>query len=928
MSVLSRKNFGLIELLRVSTVPDSSVTAIDGSIALHITTGKKYKLSSGVWNEINSGILPAPSGVTLHGHHHIRSGSDQIDADLLDIDFLPSNYISTTSGTGISGISSTQHLAAHLKGIDNALLNSVGLQGAQGSSGLSGPQGSQGAQGSTGPQGPHGDSGAQGLSGPQGSQGAQGSTGPQGPHGDSGAQGLSGPQGAVGSQGLVGSQGAVGSQGLVGSQGADGNSGDLASNLPILNVLYLQETLGVGYINAQQNVASGGDPIQDAIDYFINNPGEFYAIYIPPGLYRISNPLIIASVNDFVACEIISTANAAFTAAGKVGGAVITWNQDTVERGTLSSGAPNVVRRGSDQPVLIIQGARRVSVQGVEFLGVNEAPVGQTFDDNFSKLVTSEFEDWYDSDIRDNPFSPAACVVIDPFMNSYPGGLDSNMYPGLSYYYNNGIAPFSGVLFQRGSSNITFKNCSFRKNFVGVGISPAGPAGSYVSETLQQGDYINSLWRPSGEVVQNAENFTFNECFFEFNTIHYSTGQSQARQNCLQSPRMFGSYTSIDTVFVGPGGNSGVVPILDGAPNIGGCKYMFNVGVNAMGGTATFNNVYAESIASLGTIGFGRTGNSNHAKFSGCSFTFITAEETGAGSQAGKCPGSIPYHFHNGDGIVEFSVCSFASSGEVLKFSSSDFSKIVLNNCSILTTAVTDTTNVAGNKITKAKIGISFNDQLIVPQTRFSAGASAFGECYCSNVNVFPIEQTGVFSESSTIDVIVSPVLNQARKGTFSISNSQRPKLSYRQNLKSTTKTFRGTATESQVAGKGDVVKISHIANGNNYVCYLPYVTGIPHPQGRNIQWSNSTTLGNVPAGHALASIGAKPRYAGPIGHVSNVEVSTASGEYVYTISNLPIDFPYGQQVKILFSRWDVTGKSEVDPLSISSIAAGDGYIW
>jgi len=356
-----------------------------------------------------------------------------------------------------------------------------------------------------------------------------------------------------------------------------------------------------------------------------------------------------------------------------------------------------------------------------------------------------------------------------------------------------------------------------------------------------------------------------------------------------------------------------------------------------MGGTTTFSNIYCESIASLGTIGFGRTSNSNHARFSGCSFTIISPEEVGTSPSAavpsptnlrGTCPGSIPYHFYNGDGIVEFNVCSFNSTEDVLKFGTSDFSKVVLNNCSILTRTTTDTVSISGqnNNITKARIGVSFNDQLVAPSIRFSAN-NGYGECYCSSVNVFPIEQTGVFSNSSDLTVTINQVPGEYRKGTFQITSVQRPKLYYRQDLKSSTTTFRGSVTESQVIGKGDVVRLSHVADGTTYLCYLPFLTGIPHPQGRNIQWSNSTTLGTLPAGHALAGVSPKPRYVGPIGYISDVSISPASGNYIYTVSGLPIDFPYGQPVRISFSRWDVSGISEVAPLSATGIKLGDGHI-
>jgi hypothetical protein len=55
-----------------------------------------------------------------HAPTHILGGSDEIDGDQLDIDFSPSNY---TPDTSPSEVSNADHLSAHLKGIDNALMS-------------------------------------------------------------------------------------------------------------------------------------------------------------------------------------------------------------------------------------------------------------------------------------------------------------------------------------------------------------------------------------------------------------------------------------------------------------------------------------------------------------------------------------------------------------------------------------------------------------------------------------------------------------------------------------------------------------------------------------------------------------------------------------------------------------------------------------
>jgi len=66
-----------------------------------------------------AGILtfgnPAPAP---HAPTHVRGGSDEIDGDTLDIDFVPTNYTRNTTPPQVTDV---EELTAHLAGIDNAL---------------------------------------------------------------------------------------------------------------------------------------------------------------------------------------------------------------------------------------------------------------------------------------------------------------------------------------------------------------------------------------------------------------------------------------------------------------------------------------------------------------------------------------------------------------------------------------------------------------------------------------------------------------------------------------------------------------------------------------------------------------------------------------------------------------------------------------
>jgi len=641
MAIITSKNFNGIQLLKVNSNP-SGISSPVGSVALDISTGNKYRnAGGGVWNLIVSGSITEPQTNGTQG----PQGNQGIIGS--------QGAQGTTGDRGPQGVPGTQG--------SQGLNGDRGLQGNQGStgSGTQGPQGSIGS-GTQGPQGSQGDRGPGG--GAQGYQGSQGSTGDRGSQGLQGTQGVQGSQGRTGDQGTQGFQGSTGDRGLQGNQGPQGSTGvgtqgpqgvpgsggggGGVGGLPVINVT--TDLVGLGYsTNAKADGSeSGGDPIQHAIDHFLMNPADFYAIYIPPGVYSISKSLVIAypplgdsSPGTFSQCNIISSLNMF----PDVGGAAIQWN----------SGA------GKVDPMLVIQGARNVSLSGITFNGPNTAPYDllnqvdiNGHGNHFEALFSTDYADWISSGIRENSRSPQCCVAIDPFLDGYPGNVASNRYPNLTSYYVS--------KYQRSSSNIVFENCGFRKSAFGIVISPSGPVSGV-------------------DVIANAENFFFKNCFFEYNRVHYSTGQSQARANNLFSPRMFGSYIAIDTELVGPGGNNGVAPSFSGAPNIGGCKYVFNI--NTVNQLLDFSNAYCESVASLGRIDFGTGGLG--VRMSGCTFTFISPDESGYPGSKGIYPG-VPYHMNN-FGMTHLDRCVMHTGNYPLRFWTSDTTRLKLTLCALWT---------------------------------------------------------------------------------------------------------------------------------------------------------------------------------------------------------------------------------------------------
>jgi hypothetical protein len=78
---------------------------------VNISTGHTYQI-----NGSQIALTNLSDGLS-HAAGHIQGGADEIDGDLIDIDYAESNYTPATTGVA----SDVNHLAAHLEGIDDAL---------------------------------------------------------------------------------------------------------------------------------------------------------------------------------------------------------------------------------------------------------------------------------------------------------------------------------------------------------------------------------------------------------------------------------------------------------------------------------------------------------------------------------------------------------------------------------------------------------------------------------------------------------------------------------------------------------------------------------------------------------------------------------------------------------------------------------------
>lgn len=227
MAILSIRNFGNIQILRVDSNPEG-ISAPTNSLATVSTSRNVYRNVGGTsWQLLNSvsilpPVVPKPGSGSGSGSGGAQGAQGRVGHQGLQ---GLQGYQGSQGTMGTQGVQGAQGAFGYGP---QGNRGPQGLQGVQGDDGVQGPQGVPGSQGATGigAQGYQGRPGNKGEDatepGPQGYQGPQGNTGPAG---TSGTQGLQGAQGVQGAQGRVGPNGSIGPQGLQGAQGRQGSGG-------------------------------------------------------------------------------------------------------------------------------------------------------------------------------------------------------------------------------------------------------------------------------------------------------------------------------------------------------------------------------------------------------------------------------------------------------------------------------------------------------------------------------------------------------------------------------------------------------------------------------------------------------------------------------------------------------------------------------
>ena len=335
-----------------------------------------------------------------------------------------------------------------------------------------------------------------------------------------------------------------------------------------------RRVIETGILNAQWFGATGNGStddwyaLQKGINYILSNPNTGRTLYLPPGTYRITRPLIIARTAGTSYKQ--SSINLIGPANSK----------------SLSAGMANIVPTYTNTFAIGVQLGKGVLIKDLQITGRFSFPNKLT-DVQVDTLSASE---WTDGVCRNNPKSPYAGIVIDPFCDSTVFEDHADMYPGLHPYYLPHIS-------RGGSTAVQVVGCSIRNFIVGFMLTPSNQ---------QNGDLIDVI-----------------DCDISSNKVGYAMGQAQSKECHVERLKCWGpTHTLFDNVNYGfRHGDGANIPLVDGVNIAGQVKQLCWVQAASFGGV--FRNVYAEGLFRIGFVGGMAT-----VSFEDCQLNFATIDPT------------------------------------------------------------------------------------------------------------------------------------------------------------------------------------------------------------------------------------------------------------------------------------------------------------
>ena len=299
-------------------------------------------------------------------------------------------------------------------------------------------------------------------------------------------------------------------------------------------------------------------------------------LIIPSGTYVISSPLL---------CFVFSGGLFNFFSL-HIEGEKSTWDiTGTYVKATVIAPTFN------NAPAMAIQNGRGVTIKSIMFMGTNNLYGQWGGGANFKLLMSIGSFNLNGS--QDTQHGPYCAVAVDPFTNasSFPTGGYTPLMTPINYYVAGANAG--------GSSDTTFEDCRFENFIVGV-----------------------QLTATSAQL--NNDQVTFNRCFFGFNKVGLSIGQSQNRGIYLNDCQLYFLYYGVDAVSYG-NQNGGSLKVHGGLAV--GVKYLMNMTPNWQD-TVLWSGFYAESLASIGFF-YGAGSTQSSLAFVGCSLNWFDWGGTG-----------------------------------------------------------------------------------------------------------------------------------------------------------------------------------------------------------------------------------------------------------------------------------------------------------
>ena len=318
--------------------------------------------------------------------------------------------------------------------------------------------------------------------------------------------------------------------------------------------------------HAQLNVrdfgakGNGRDDDYPAIQRALDSAAKFSGrVYLPPGKYRISKPLMIHRWTG--------KAYAAVTV--KFYGDDNMWSSGTM----IAVIKPDF----KDGFALGVQLGKGVIVEGISFQGQYTPPAISQ-----DSMYGMKLEAYGDFSVRRDRYSPYAAVVVDPFSGNVPPG---GGYPSMKEWYR-------GPQTRSGSTGCRFQDLTFWGFDVGAVTSPNGH-------------------------TQNAELITFENIRVTNCRIGFGTSQAQEKMNRIIN---VGAWGVTHTLFASPMFGFGQPGhwVIDGVNVAGQVANLVHRASNSFFPLHIYN-VFAES---LGSIGYWQSGTGDALHNSSINFVY------------------------------------------------------------------------------------------------------------------------------------------------------------------------------------------------------------------------------------------------------------------------------------------------------------------